>query len=153
MKKLILFFCLFAFSAGAQNPQLKITQLNGEVFDLAQQKGKVTLILFWAYWCGNCKRDMPLVEEVYQKYKAKGLEIIAISIDPKRQKEKVLSAAKNYSYKIAVADDVINASFSQPNLIPTYYLIGKNGEFLAEPFKEKSFNKTDFIEILDRSLK
>ncbi len=150
MNKIIaIVLLLFSFSANAANPQLKITQLNGEVFDLEQQKGKITLVLFWAHWCGNCKREMPQLEEVYQKYKNRGFEVIAISIDSKRQKQKVLEEAKNYSYRIAVADDVIKASFSQPNLVPTYYLIGRNGEFLGEIFKEKSFDKNDLVRMLN----
>jgi len=152
-------FCLFSFAAKAQEPvlklnlpYLKIVQLDGKIFDLEAQKDKVTLVLFWANWCSICKRDMPALEEIYQKYKARGFEIIAISTDPKRQREKVVTIANKFSYPAAIASDIIKASFSPPNRVPTYYLIGKDGRFLGEVFMNENFNKRVFEETLERNL-
>ena len=156
---IFIFLCLFSFAAKAQEPvlkpnlpYLKIVQLNGKVFDLEEQKDKVTLVLFWAYWCSVCKRDMPALEEIYQKYKARGFEIIAVSTDPKRQREKVVAIATKFSYPTAIASDIIKASFSPPNQVPTYYLIGKDGKFLGEIFMNESFNKRVFEATLERNL-
>ncbi len=160
-KKGIIFIllCLFSFTAKAQEPvlkpnlpYLKIVQLDGKVFDLEAQKDKITLVLFWANWCGICKRDMPALEEIYQKYKGRGFEIIAVSTDPKRQREKVEAIATKFSYSTAIAGDIIKASFSPPSRVPTYYLIGKDGKFLGEIFMNENFNKRAFEVILERNL-
>lgn len=160
-KKAIIFtiLCLFSFAAKAQEPvlrpnlpYLKIVQLNGKVFDLEEQKDKVTLVLFWAHWCSVCKRDMPALEEIYQKYKARGFEIIAVSTDPKRQREKVEAIANKFSYPTAIANDIIKASFSSTNQVPTYYLISKDGRFLGEIFMDTNFNKRVFEATLERNL-
>jgi len=55
--------------------------LNGEDFTLRNQKGKVVLIYFWAYWCEPCKQEMPHLDKIYREFKDKGLEIVGISLD------------------------------------------------------------------------
>lgn len=160
-KKGVIFIllCLFSFAAKAQQPllkpnlpYLKIVQLNGKVFDLEAQKDKVTLVLFWAHWCSVCKRDMPDLEEIYQQYKGRGFEIIAISTDPKRQREKVVAIANKFSHPTAIASDIIKASFTPPSQVPTYYLISKDGRFLGEIFMDTNFNKRTFEATLERNL-
>jgi thiol-disulfide isomerase/thioredoxin len=47
----------------------------------AQNKGKVTLVMFWATWCPACKTELPVLEQLRAKYPADKLDIVAISVD------------------------------------------------------------------------
>lgn len=55
--------------------------LEGKPIALADYRGKVLLLDFWAVWCGPCIGEMPNVKEVYEKYYAKGFDVIGISLD------------------------------------------------------------------------
>src|SRR5437870_4845046 len=52
---------------------------------LPELKGKVVLVDFFASWCGPCKESFPIMQELHQKYADKGLVIVAINLDKKRE--------------------------------------------------------------------
>ncbi len=62
-------------------PDLAAFKLEGKL--PSDLEGKVILVDFWASWCGPCKQSFPAMEELHQRYAAKGLVIIAVSVDEK----------------------------------------------------------------------
>jgi thiol-disulfide isomerase/thioredoxin len=66
---------------GAIAPEFSAPTPEGKILGLNDIKGKVTLIDFWAAWCGPCRRENPNIVKVYEKYHDKGLEIIGVSLD------------------------------------------------------------------------
>ena len=62
-------------------PEYQATTLNGQTVSLADYRGKVILINLWATWCEPCIEEMPLLEDLYQKFSQTDFEIIGVSID------------------------------------------------------------------------
>jgi thiol-disulfide isomerase/thioredoxin len=62
-------------------PTLQFTSVSGEQVDLAQYRGKLVTIDFWATWCGPCMAYAPHLVELNRKYHDKGLQILGISLD------------------------------------------------------------------------
>ena len=77
--------------------EFELKNINGITKELAQTKGKVILIDFWASWCGPCRKENPNVRKVYNKYKDKGMAILSISLDTDKE-----------SWKRAIQQDLMS---------------------------------------------
>jgi peroxiredoxin len=107
-----------------------IELISGEKFTLAKQKGKVILVDFWATWCKPCVKGIHHLKEFYPLYRDKGFEIIGISLDSNKKDVEEYIAKENIKWKIAYSGDAWNdatARYYNVNLIPSYWLIDRNG--------------------------
>lgn len=110
---------------------LKVTGINGTTIDLAQLRGKVVLLDFWATWCGPCMMDLPQVKATYDKFREKGLEIIGISLD--EDKERLLAVVKDRGitwpqyFDNAGGENSLAERFGVRG-IPTKWLVDKQGK-------------------------
>jgi len=66
---------------GDPAPDFQLRDLNGRLVTLSELRGKVVLLNFWATWCGPCRVEMPAMEQLYQTFSRKDLEILAVSTD------------------------------------------------------------------------
>lgn len=152
MKKLFL-ICLFffvIFEANAKNAELITLDLSGKEVDLQKEKGKVVIVSFWASWCIDCRKELPILEEIYQQCRSQNLEIIGISIDSKNKRSEVKKIAEQLSFTNSMLVDAKKISFEHPNSIPINYVIGKNGEVVAIlNGGDGNLSKKDFEKILN----
>jgi thiol-disulfide isomerase/thioredoxin len=72
---------LAASSAGPA-PGFQLSGRGGKTIDLSQYKGQVVMINFWATWCGPCRQEMPLLEDIYKKYKPMGFTLVGVNVEP-----------------------------------------------------------------------
>ncbi len=66
---------------GKEAPNFVVTDLEEKKIELKDFKGKGVFLNFWGTWCKPCEKEMPYMNELYPKYKEKGVEIIALDAD------------------------------------------------------------------------
>jgi len=102
--------------------------LNGKNVSLADLRGKVVVLDFWATWCPPCVKEIPHFIELYEQYKDKGLAILGISLD--REGVGVVEAfVQKYQikYPIMMTDGKVDKAFGGIPSIPTTFLIDSAG--------------------------
>jgi peroxiredoxin len=63
-------------------PAFTLGARSGQDVSLAQYKGQVVMINFWASWCGPCRQEMPLLESIYKKYNKMGFTMLGVNVEP-----------------------------------------------------------------------
>lgn len=143
MLTLALPLLLAACFSGSQQaaPDLPFTQLDGSKHTLAELKGKVTIINFWATSCSTCVKEMPQVVATYQKFQGQGLETLAIAMeyDPPAY---VMQFAQSRQLPFRVAIDHsgdLAKGFGEVQLTPTTFIVNKKGMIVKRYVGEPDF--------------
>jgi peroxiredoxin len=68
--------------SGQPAPQFTLGARGGHDVSLAQYKGDVVMLNFWASWCGPCRQEMPLLESIYEKYSKLGFVLLGVNVEP-----------------------------------------------------------------------
>jgi peroxiredoxin/YHS domain-containing protein len=115
-------------------PSFQLTNLAGEKVRLADFKGKVILVDFWATWCKPCIEAMPAMQKLHEKYADRGLAMLGVSIDEKGAKVVAPFVQKRkFTYPMFVdgGDDPAWKSFGVRS-IPALFLIDKEGRIVKQ---------------------
>ena len=117
----------FALGEGERAVDFTLTTLDGKSVKLSSLRGKVVLIDFWATWCKPCKEELPLLEKLHQKWKGKGLVILAININKKKEDATRFASANKLTMQLPFdgSSDVV-AKYKPPKM-PSSYLVDKKG--------------------------
>lgn len=133
----------WALDAGAAAPELTLPGLKDTV-NLAALKGKVVYVDFWASWCGPCKQSFPFMNELQAKYRAQGLEIVAINLDAKRADADKFLTETPAAFTVAFDATKDSAKRFEVKGMPYSYVIGRDGKVIAA---HKGFNADDRKEL------
>src|ERR1700733_14016128 len=110
---------------GEQLPTLALNYLGKQ----PELTGKPLLVEFWATWCPPCRKSIPHLNEIYSKYKAKGLQIVGITDEDKATVQKFLKQVP-MDYNVAI--NTPGSTFEQFGVtaIPTAFLVNKSGKIV-----------------------
>ncbi len=135
----LLLVALVNRSVGQVIQDFTLDNVDNERVSLADIKGdKLTIIDFWATWCKPCKKAMPKLNEFYEKYREKGLNVVGISCDGPRSVSQVEATVNNLriTYPILVDMDCKVMNAHQYQAFPTLIIIDQSNEvvYLHEGF-------------------
>jgi len=81
---LALLFCSHLALAAEASADFTLASNKGDNLRLAEQRGEVIMLNFWASWCGPCRKEMPLLDELHARYEAAGFQVWGVNVDSER---------------------------------------------------------------------
>ncbi|MCA9582183.1 MAG: TlpA family protein disulfide reductase [Myxococcales bacterium] len=125
-----------ALSTGERAPEIGLQDLDGKVVKMADLRGKVVLIDFWATWCKPCKAELPVLQKLQKKY-GSDLVVVAVSVD--RDPSKVRAFLKELGVSVRAVVDAehrVAGRYAPPKMPSSYIADGKGIiKFVHEGFK------------------
>jgi peroxiredoxin len=126
-------------------PKFTLSDLKGTKVTVPDDfRGNVVIIRFWADWCNYCVREMPAIDTVYNKYKDKGLIILAVNVGQPREVAEAFMINLEISYPVLLDPYSVTAKKYGVVGLPTSFVLDRNGiirkKILGEA-KRESFEK------------
>jgi len=124
--------------AGKPEPDLKLKTVDGNDVSLADYKGKVVFVNFWATWCDPCREEIPWLINMQAKYGSKGFTVLGVAMDEEgksvvapfvaKEKFSVNGTPSAMSYPILIGNDAAAEKFGGLFGYPTSVLISRDGK-------------------------
>lgn len=117
---------------GQQAPQFALQDLDGKTVSLKDFGSKVIVVDFWATWCGPCRMEIPHLNQLYLDNKAKGLQVIGISMDDGSDAVRQFLLKNRIDYPVVMGNDGIANDFGGVEGLPTKFIIDRSGNVVRK---------------------
>jgi len=141
-----LFASLFIINASAEPaPDFTLLSSTGENVRLAEQRGKVVMLNFWASWCGPCRQEMPLLDAMHARYSEHGgFELYGINVEEDNTPAiKLIKELKVVSLEVLYDPEGKASALYKVEAMPTTVMIDKKGQirYVNRGYKDGDENK------------
>ena len=130
---------------GSRVSNFSLPDSSGKSYQLYELLNEITIIDFWASWCGPCIKEIPVMKNIYQNYRDKGLSVISVSLDQSEKQwikalERYSPAGINLIDKNNKSTESLKASYEIYS-IPYVYIVDKNGVVVGDNLRGEDLVK------------
>ena len=139
---------LTALTPAKVSPGLKLMNLDDQMVDINDLKGKVVVVNFWATWCPPCRREMGSLESLYQQTSENNIEVLAVNIGEDLDTVFSFLGTVEPSPTFQMLFDPEGASMKPWGVqgLPTTYILNKQGELVYRAVGGREFDHPDIVE-------
>ena len=133
-------------------PAFSLTDASGAAVNLADYRGKVVLLNFWATWCGPCQIEIPWFIEFEQKYKDRDFAVLGVSFDDDGWKSvRPYIASHKINYRIMIGTEKMSQLYGGVDSLPTTFILDRQGRIAAQHLGlvDKSDYQNEILKLLD----
>ncbi|MDH4053340.1 MAG: TlpA family protein disulfide reductase [Rubrivivax sp.] len=107
-----------------------VPMLDGSVFDPSSAEGRVLVIYWWASWCPFCALQSPLMDQLWREQRARGLQMLGLSIDKKVENAQGYMAKRGYTFPSGLVTPEVERTLPKPKGLPVTFVRGRDGRLL-----------------------
>jgi thiol-disulfide isomerase/thioredoxin len=113
---------------GETAPDWQLNSPDGKVHSLAQYRGRVIVMDFWATWCGPCAKVMPRLQKLHEELAGKGVVVLGVNSWEKNDPVELMKK-KRYSYELLLNGEQIADAY-KVTILPVVYIVGPDGKII-----------------------
>ena len=137
---------------GGATPALELEDMTGQVHNLADYRGKVVLVNFWATWCEPCRAEMPSIDGLRSALDGKPFQVLAVNLaEPLSRIEKFVSMMPLH-FPLLRDRDGAAAKAWRARLLPASFLIGRDGRIRYVAYGELDWTSEPVRKVVDQLL-
>jgi thiol-disulfide isomerase/thioredoxin len=131
-------------------PALKLKDIDGVTHDLAELRGKVVLINFWATWCPPCRREMPSMERLSQALKGEAFAVLAVDVGEDADTIHAFTSQLDTALHFPILLDSTSRAMQAWKVagLPTTFLVDKQGRIVASAIGGREFDHPDMVKAI-----
>jgi cytochrome c biogenesis protein CcmG, thiol:disulfide interchange protein DsbE len=134
-------------------PDFVLKNLGGGEAGLADYKGKLVLLNFWATWCIPCREEMPGMETLWQKYKEQGFVVVAVSVDDGSKKRvETFTKLLDLSFPVLLDPESEVSDLYKVSDMPTSFLIDRNGNIISRIVGTEEWSSPEAAQFVEKLL-
>ncbi|MCA9526059.1 MAG: TlpA family protein disulfide reductase [Myxococcales bacterium] len=142
---------------GGDAPDFSVDLLEGGTFSLADHRGQVVVLDFWATWCGPCKMTLPAVQEVAARHKGDaGIYIATVNTDRGSKRADALKrwlGQRKLDFPVLLDDDRQTVSTTyNVRAIPTMVVVGRDGRVASVTVGLPASNQADIVQHIEAAI-
>ncbi len=112
---------------GQEAPDFALRNLDGENMRLSEYRGEVVMINFWATWCGPCRQEMPLLDELYDRYERVGFQLLGVNIDDDPRRAMEMAQELGISFPVLFDDRKEVSELYRVEAMPVTVILDREG--------------------------
>ncbi|MDA1118104.1 MAG: TlpA disulfide reductase family protein [Proteobacteria bacterium] len=113
--------------SGGPTPALRLQDLEGKVHSLADYRGKVVLINFWATWCAPCRYEMPSIEKLRESLKGRPFAVLAVNLGEPEPRIRAFLHEVPLRFPVLLDSDAVAAKAWKAKALPATFVVGPDG--------------------------
>ena len=137
---------------GSIAPDWTLSDSQGRTHSLKDYRGKVVLIDFWGTWCVPCRRTMPTVQALHEKYKDRGVAVFGIAVADDEGDPVGYMKRNGFTYNLLLKGDR-TAGLYRAEVLPTLYIIGRDGRIVHSEYGFRENAKDELTSVIEQILK
>ncbi len=140
-------------SRGDEAPSFSLPNLEtGTPVSLADMRGEVVLVNFWATWCKPCEDEMPAMENLHQQLKDRGFELLALAVDESREDVEVFQKRLGITFPILLDPGQVAARKYQTTGFPESILVDSDGVIVERYVGPREWDHPDYVARVEKLL-
>ncbi|MDJ0757968.1 MAG: TlpA disulfide reductase family protein [Woeseiaceae bacterium] len=112
---------------GREAPDFALKSSTGENLRLSEYRGDVVMVNFWATWCGPCRQEMPLLEELFSRYERVGFTLLGVNIDDDPRRAVAMAQELGVTFPVVFDNTKEVSKLYDVNAMPVTVLVDKEG--------------------------